>query len=144
MLRITAYADRLLEDLDALEWDDSIKDMQRNWIGRSQGANIRFPLAGGCDQKPNLPPCAEFEAWVHRVWRIFSQSSGWQVPTGRLSMQQLVKVIPESRHAQQHVVVASCNTTVACRSMTVRVHALLRGDTEHQASAAGRVFATPF
>eukprot|EP00878_Enallax_costatus_P025297 GHUV01027061.1.p1 GENE.GHUV01027061.1~~GHUV01027061.1.p1 ORF type:complete len:225 (+),score=53.69 GHUV01027061.1:784-1458(+) len=36
MLRITAYADRLLEDLDGLDWSDSIKDMQRNWIGRSE------------------------------------------------------------------------------------------------------------
>lgn len=46
MLRITAYADRLLEDLDGLDWDDSIKEMQRNWIGRSEGATIRFPIAG--------------------------------------------------------------------------------------------------
>ena len=36
MLRITAYADRLLDDLDALDWPDSIKEMQRNWIGRSE------------------------------------------------------------------------------------------------------------
>jgi leucyl-tRNA synthetase len=36
MLRITAYADRLLEDLDDLDWADSIKEMQRNWIGRSE------------------------------------------------------------------------------------------------------------
>jgi leucyl-tRNA synthetase len=36
MLRITQYADRLLEDLDDVDWSDSIKDMQRNWIGRSQ------------------------------------------------------------------------------------------------------------
>ncbi len=42
MLRITAYADRLLEDLDLLDWSDSIKTMQRNWIGRSQGAYIDF------------------------------------------------------------------------------------------------------
>ena len=46
MLRITAYADRLLEDLEGLDWDDSIKDMQRNWIGRSEGATISFPIAG--------------------------------------------------------------------------------------------------
>ena len=44
MLRITAYADRLLDDLDGLDWTDSIKLMQRNWIGRSTGASVRFPV----------------------------------------------------------------------------------------------------
>ena len=44
MLRITAYADRLLEDLEKLDWSESLKLMQRNWIGRSEGANVRFPL----------------------------------------------------------------------------------------------------
>jgi len=42
MMRITAYADRLLADLDRLDWSDSLKHMQRNWIGRSTGARIRF------------------------------------------------------------------------------------------------------
>jgi leucyl-tRNA synthetase len=42
MMRITAYADRLLTDLDRLDWSDSLKQMQRNWIGRSTGAKIRF------------------------------------------------------------------------------------------------------
>ena len=46
MLRITAYADRLLADLDRVDWPDSVKLMQRNWIGRSTGANIRFPIEG--------------------------------------------------------------------------------------------------
>jgi leucyl-tRNA synthetase len=44
MLRITEYADRLLEDLDKVEWPDSIKEMQRNWIGRSEGAEVDFAL----------------------------------------------------------------------------------------------------
>lgn len=42
MLRITAFADRLLEDLEPLEWTESLKAMQRNWIGRSEGAQIHF------------------------------------------------------------------------------------------------------
>lgn len=46
MLRITAYAERLLADLDELDWPESLKEMQRNWIGRSEGAVITFPIAG--------------------------------------------------------------------------------------------------
>ncbi|ELA03087.1 leucine--tRNA ligase [Enterococcus faecalis] len=46
MLKITAYADRLLEDLELVDWPESIKDMQRNWIGRSEGANVTFKVAG--------------------------------------------------------------------------------------------------
>ena len=47
MLRITTYAERLLKDLDLLDWPESIKLMQRNWIGRSEGANVHFPLEKG-------------------------------------------------------------------------------------------------
>jgi leucyl-tRNA synthetase len=45
MLRITAYAERLLRDLDVLDWPEPIKLMQRNWIGRSEGARVTFPAA---------------------------------------------------------------------------------------------------
>ncbi len=47
MLRITAYADRLIADLDTLDWPEPVKLMQRNWIGRSTGATVRFPSAAG-------------------------------------------------------------------------------------------------
>ncbi|WP_102028485.1 leucine--tRNA ligase [Salirhabdus sp. Marseille-P4669] len=46
MLKITAYADRLLDDLEELDWPESIKDMQRNWIGKSEGAQITFTVDG--------------------------------------------------------------------------------------------------
>ncbi|UQU68669.1 leucine--tRNA ligase [Couchioplanes caeruleus] len=46
MMRITAYGDRLVDDLDALDWPEPVKLMQRNWIGRSRGAHVDFPLDG--------------------------------------------------------------------------------------------------
>ncbi|APU71767.1 leucine--tRNA ligase [Companilactobacillus crustorum] len=53
MLKITAYADRLIDDLDDIDWPESIKEMQRNWIGRSVGAQITFPVADS-DDKINI------------------------------------------------------------------------------------------
>ncbi|MGC8644162.1 MAG: leucine--tRNA ligase, partial [Isosphaeraceae bacterium] len=44
MLRITAYADRLVDDLELVDWPRPIKDMQRNWVGRSEGAEVDFPI----------------------------------------------------------------------------------------------------
>ena len=46
-LRVSAYAGRLLDDLDTLDWTDSLKDMQRNWIGRSEGTEMVFRVANG-------------------------------------------------------------------------------------------------
>jgi leucyl-tRNA synthetase len=46
VLKITEYADRLLEDLEELDWPESIKEMQRNWIGKSRGAEVYFPIKG--------------------------------------------------------------------------------------------------
>jgi leucyl-tRNA synthetase len=50
MLRITAYAERLLADLDTIDWSDSLKEMQRNWIGRSEGAEVDFQIAGSTEK----------------------------------------------------------------------------------------------
>ena len=49
-LRVSAYAGRLLEDLDDLDWTDSLKDMQRNWIGKSQGAEMVFKVSNGTEE----------------------------------------------------------------------------------------------
>ena len=46
-LRVSAYAGRLLDSLNDLEWSESLKESQRNWIGKSEGAEVRFPLVGG-------------------------------------------------------------------------------------------------
>ncbi len=64
-LRITAYAERLLNGLDTLDWNESMKDMQRNWIGKSIGAMVSFPLKGH-DNK--------IEVFTTRVDTIFGVS----------------------------------------------------------------------
>src|SRR5204863_9471863 len=55
MLRITAYAERLLNDLELVDWSPAIKEMQRNWIGKSEGAEVDFALEKpvGADRAEN-------------------------------------------------------------------------------------------
>src|SRR5207302_5132374 len=50
ILRITAYAERLLRDLALVAWPESIKEQQRNWIGRSEGAEVDFQIAGAAEK----------------------------------------------------------------------------------------------
>jgi len=62
MLRITAYADRLERDLDGLDWPESIKTLQRNWIGRSTGAEVDFFIGTTVDDE-GKPSQREYEGW---------------------------------------------------------------------------------
>ncbi len=70
MLRITAYAERLLQDLDRLDWSGSLKEMQRNWIGRSEGAEVLFEL-GGVGQQMTNPPGQRITVFTTRPDTLF-------------------------------------------------------------------------
>ena len=65
-MRITAYADRLIDDLDRVDWPESIRAMQRNWIGRSHGAQITFPTTG-----LSSSPEASFDVFTTRADTLF-------------------------------------------------------------------------
>ncbi|RFZ85907.1 leucine--tRNA ligase [Mucilaginibacter terrenus] len=64
-MRITAYAQRLLDGLDTIDWPEPLKEMQRNWIGRSVGASVKFPL------EKELPEAKYIEVFTTRVDTIF-------------------------------------------------------------------------
>ncbi len=88
MMRITTYADRLLGDLDRLDWPDKVKAMQRNWIGRSTGAEVAFPVVGQDDAievfttRPDTLFGATFMVLApeHRLVEAITPDGAW--PTG--------------------------------------------------------------
>jgi leucyl-tRNA synthetase len=65
MMRITAYADRLADDLDLIDWPDKVRTMQRNWIGRSTGAQVRFPSPAGDIESLHDPARHYFRRDLH-------------------------------------------------------------------------------
>jgi len=85
-MRITAYADRLIDDLDRLDWPEKIKIQQRNWIGRSQGANVSFPVVGHDEQ---------IMVFTTRPDTIFGATFMVLAPEHPL----LERIVPESHHA---------------------------------------------
>src|SRR6201996_7070299 len=80
-MRITAYAQRLLEGLDTIDWPEPLKEMQRNWIGKSTGASVKFPIegsgfgdrgSGAESHEPGAtPPATYIEVFTTRVDTIF-------------------------------------------------------------------------
>ncbi|MFV0288808.1 MAG: leucine--tRNA ligase [Mycoplasmatales bacterium] len=75
VLKITKYADRLLEDLEDLNWPNSLKDMQRNWIGKSEGSSVIFPIENSKEQ---------IEVFTTRVDTIFGVSYVVLAPENKL------------------------------------------------------------
>ncbi|WP_035857068.1 leucine--tRNA ligase [Cryptosporangium arvum] len=71
MMRITAYADRLADDLDQVDWPESIKVMQRNWIGRSTGAYIDFAISDAAPKKRHSAPNAPIRVFTTRPDTVF-------------------------------------------------------------------------
>jgi leucyl-tRNA synthetase len=70
MMRITAYSQRLLDGLDTVDWTDSLKEQQRNWIGRSVGALVKFELADSAHAPDPMPP-THIEVFTTRVDTIY-------------------------------------------------------------------------
>ncbi len=81
MLRITAYAERLISDLDEVDWPRPIKDMQRNWVGRSEGAEVDFfiqPIPAEIEHKSPDPSNPRFVAGNEAsAWSARRTASGW-------------------------------------------------------------------
>jgi leucyl-tRNA synthetase len=69
MLRITAYAERLIEDLKGLEWPESIKLLQRDWIGKSEGAQVEFIIGWANQTVPGILALEPTESWFERSQR---------------------------------------------------------------------------
>jgi len=95
MLKITKYADRLLDDLEDLDWPESLKEMQRNWIGRSEGAEVIFEI-----DKHDL----EFEVFTTRPDTLFGATYAVFAPEHELVKKIVTKEQKEAVDAYIHEV----------------------------------------
>ena len=114
MMRITAYADRLVDDLDRLDWPESVKAMQRNWIGRSEGAQVRFPVVGDDrDRGLHHPPGHPVRRHLHgagarapagrrdRPGRVAGRTSTSAGPAARATPAEAVAELPRARRPRK-------------------------------------------
>ncbi|GAB2790587.1 leucine--tRNA ligase [Streptomyces daliensis] len=122
-MRITAYADRLLDDLDALDWPEAIKLQQRNWIGRSEGARIDFPLSGDGEKK--------IEVFTTRQDTLFGATYMVLAPEHPL----VDGVVPDAWPEGTHEVWTGGYATPAEAVAAYRAQAAAKSDVERQADA---------
>jgi leucyl-tRNA synthetase len=110
MLRITAYAEKLLADLDTIDWSDSLKEMQRNWIGRSEGAEVDFEMVGSsrCDDRTAQRAVPTIRVFTTRPDTLFGATYMVLSPEHKL-VDQITT--PEQREA-----IAKYKTEVAKKS----------------------------
>ncbi|MGW1224693.1 leucine--tRNA ligase [Streptomyces sp. NPDC002530] len=120
-MRITAYADRLLNDLDGLDWPEAIKLQQRNWIGRSEGARVVFPVDGAGD----------VTVFTTRQDTLFGATYMVLAPEHEL----IERIIPAAWPEGTHPVWTGGHTTPAEAVTAYRKQAAAKSDVERQAEA---------
>jgi leucyl-tRNA synthetase len=110
MLRITAYAEKLLRDLDTIEWTNSLKEMQRNWIGRSEGAEVDFEVVGlsRCDDQTAQRAVPTITVFTTRPDTLFGATYMVLSPEHKL--------VDQITMLEQHAVIAQYKTEVAKKS----------------------------
>ncbi|MFW6690421.1 leucine--tRNA ligase [Streptomyces sp. MAR4 CNX-425] len=123
MMRITAYADRLLADLDELDWPEAIKLQQRNWIGRSEGARVDFPVGEHED--------ARISVFTTRPDTLFGATYMVLAPEHPL----VDDIVPAGWPQGTHGVWTGGHATPAEAVATYRVQAAAKSDVERQAEA---------
>ncbi|THC54274.1 leucine--tRNA ligase [Streptomyces sp. A1499] len=121
-MRITAYADRLLDDLDALDWPEAIKLQQRNWIGRSEGARVNFPV--GADGQA-------ITVFTTRQDTLFGATYMVLAPEHEL----VDKVLPAAWPQGTHELWTGGHATPADAVAAYRASAAAKSDVERQADA---------
>ncbi|MET7856640.1 leucine--tRNA ligase [Streptomyces sp. NPDC005318] len=120
-MRITAYADRLLNDLDGLDWPEAIKLQQRNWIGRSEGARVDFPVDGAGD----------ITVFTTRQDTLFGATYMVLAPEHDL----VERIIPAAWPEGTHPVWTGGHATPAEAVTAYRKQAAAKSDVERQAEA---------
>ncbi|MEU3215853.1 leucine--tRNA ligase [Streptomyces sp. NPDC006971] len=120
-MRITAYADRLLNDLDGLDWPEAIKLQQRNWIGRSEGARVDFPV-GGADA---------ITVFTTRQDTLFGATYMVLAPEHEL----VERIVPDAWPEGTHPVWTGGHATPAEAVAAYRKQAAAKSDVERQAEA---------